>query len=123
MNDVKMDVFTLRNFLSLAIGEPVKVTELRGYRKPPPDADPPLGCHWRTLAQPTALSLVVGTFGGTRGRSRVVARAGFSFRWIVSEVSRAARCTAARAAQVGPSIGSGQRSPVPAIGDVQAVVA
>lgn len=53
MDDVKMDVFTLRNFLSLAVGEPVKVTELRGYRKPLPDTDPPVGrgveIHYRQL--------------------------------------------------------------------------
>ena len=53
MDDVKMDVFTLRNFLSLAVGEPVKVTELRAYRKPTPGEDPPVGreveIHYRQL--------------------------------------------------------------------------
>lgn len=36
-------VFTLRNFLTLAVGEGVKVTELVGYRAPPPTQELPIG--------------------------------------------------------------------------------
>lgn len=40
---VRRQVFMLRNFLSLGVGESVNVTRLIGYRKPLAGADPPIG--------------------------------------------------------------------------------
>jgi hypothetical protein len=58
ITDVQTDVHTLRNLLTLAVGEAVKVTELVGYRKPLPLEDPPLGRQveilYRHLENPRA---------------------------------------------------------------------
>jgi ApeA N-terminal domain 1 len=43
LSDVQRLVFDLRNFLTLGVGEAVKVTELIGYRKPVPADDLPRG--------------------------------------------------------------------------------
>jgi hypothetical protein len=43
VKDIQSQVFSLRNLVTLGVGEAVKVTELRGYRKPLPDENPPIG--------------------------------------------------------------------------------
>jgi hypothetical protein len=48
---VQEHVHVLRNFLTLAVGEPVKVTNLVGYRKPLSSDDPPIGREVEILYQ------------------------------------------------------------------------
>jgi ApeA N-terminal domain 1 len=43
LREVQAYVFTLRNLITLGVGEAVRITELIGYRKPLPGEEPPLG--------------------------------------------------------------------------------
>ena len=51
VRDVQQHVYTLRNFLTLAVGEAVKVTDLVGFRKPLPTESPPVGRQVEILYQ------------------------------------------------------------------------
>jgi hypothetical protein len=51
LEHVQRLVFTLRNFLTLAVGEAVRVTELVGYRKPLPTEQLPIGREAEILYQ------------------------------------------------------------------------
>ena len=51
VGDVQRHVYSLRNLLTLAVGEAVKVTELFGYRKPVAGEVPPVGREVEILYQ------------------------------------------------------------------------